>query len=59
MKKTKEEIIRHIKADQDIKNTAKNLKSSEEAVEVLKEMEKIIRSNKCSILWNCQVHYGF
>ena len=37
-------------ADQGIENPAKNAKSSEETTEVLKEMEKIIRSNKCSIL---------
>ena len=34
-------------ANQDIEN----VKSSEEVMEVVKEMEKIIRSNKYSILW--------
>ena len=38
-------------ANQDIENTAKRAKSSEEAMEVVKEIEKIIRSNKCNILW--------
>ena len=38
-------------ANQDIENTAENAKSSEEAMKVVKEMEKIIRSNKCSKLW--------
>ena len=58
-KKIKEEILKHIKesimnkgiANQNIENTAKNSKSLEEAMEVVKEIEKIIRSNKCSILW--------
>ena len=31
------------------KTQLKKVKSSEEAVEVVKEMEKIIRSNKCCI----------
>ena len=39
-------------ANQDIENTGKNLKSSEESMEVVKEMEKLIRSIKCSILWH-------
>ena len=34
-------------ANQDIEN----VKSSEEVMEVVKEMKKIIRSNKYSILW--------
>ena len=37
--------------NQDIENKAKNLKSLEEAVEVVNEMEEIRRSNKCCILW--------
>ena len=37
-------------AHQDIENTAKNVKNSEEAMKVVKEMEKNI-SNKYSILW--------
>ena len=37
--------------NQDIQNTAKNVKSSEETVEVINEIEKIIKSKKCSILW--------
>ena len=37
--------------NQDIQNTVKNVKSSEETVEVINEIEKIIKSKKCSILW--------
>ena len=33
------------------KKTAKNVKSSEKAVEAVKNMVKIIKSNKCNILW--------
>ena len=29
----------------------KNIKSLEEAVEAFNEMEEIIKSNKCNILW--------
>ena len=36
-------------ANQDIENTVKNVKSSEE-VKVFKEMEKVIRSDKYNIL---------
>ena len=38
-------------ANQDIENIAKGAKSSEEAMEVVKEIEKIISSNKHNILW--------
>ena len=38
-------------AKQDIENKAKNIKSSDEAVEVANVMEKVIRSNECCILW--------
>ena len=37
--------------NEDIEETAKNVKSSEEAGEVINKMEKIIKSNKCNILW--------
>ena len=37
--------------NQDIENTAKNVKSLKEEVEPVKEMEKIIKSNKCYIFW--------
>ena len=33
------------------KTQQENVKSSEEAVEVINEIEKIIKSKKCSILW--------
>ena len=51
MKQVQELIMTDEIFNQDIENTAKNFKSSEEAVEVFNEMEKIIKSNKCSILW--------
>ena len=38
-------------ANQDIENTAKNMKSSEQALEVIKEIESIFRSNKNIIFW--------
>ena len=41
-----EEIV-----NEDIEKTAKSVKSSEEAVEVVHDMEKIIKRKKCNILW--------
>ena len=35
----------------DMEKTAKNIKISEEGMKVVQEMEKIIRSNRYSILW--------
>ena len=40
MKHVKESIMSDERANQDIENTAKYVKSSEEAMEVVKEMEK-------------------
>ena len=40
MKQVKETIMSDKIANQDIENIAKNVKSSEEAVEIIKEMEK-------------------
>ena len=40
MKQVKETIMSDKIANQDIENTAKNVKSSEEAMEIIKEMEK-------------------
>ena len=37
--------------NKNIENLAEKVQSSEEAVEVVKEMEKIIRSYKFYILW--------
>ena len=51
MKQVKDSIMTDEIFNQDIKNTAKNVKSSEEAVDVVNEMEKIIKRNKCKILW--------
>ena len=51
MKQVKLSIMTEKIFNQDIEKTAKNIKSSEEAVEVVNEMEQIIKSNKCSILW--------
>ena len=53
MKHLKESIMSDEIVNQDIENTAKNVKTSEEAMEVIKEMEKNFRSNKFSILWFC------
>ena len=50
MKHVKELIISDEIANQDVENTTKNVKSSEEAKEVVTEMETIIRSNKHSVL---------
>ena len=49
MKHVKQSIMSDEIANQDIGNTAKKVNSSEEAMEVIKEMQKIIRSNKYSI----------
>ena len=38
----KESIMSDKKANQDIENTAKNVKSSEEAMEVIKELKKLL-----------------
>ena len=38
----KESIMSDEKANQDIENTAKNVKSSEEAMEVIKELKKLL-----------------
>ena len=51
MKQVKESIMVDEIANKDIGNTAKNAKSSEEAMEIVKEMEKVTRSNKYCILW--------
>ena len=45
MKQVKESILTDKTANQDIKNNAKNVKSSEETVEVVNEMKKIVRNN--------------
>ena len=51
IKRVKDSILTDEIANQDIENKAKNVKSLEEAVEVVNEMEEIIRNNKCCILW--------
>ena len=43
MRKTKEENF--------IEKIANSVKNPEEAVEVVNNMEKVIKSNKCNILW--------
>lgn len=40
MKHVKESTASDEKTNQDIENTAKNIKSSEETMEIIKEMEK-------------------
>ena len=52
MKHMKESTMINEIANEDIGNTEINAKSSEEAVEVVNEIEKIIIiSNRCCILW--------
>ena len=59
IKMTEEEIIKQLKewiicnenVNKDIEESARKVKNSEEVAEVVKDMEKIIKSNKCSILW--------
>ena len=47
----RQSIINDEIVNQNVENTDNNVKSSEEAMEVVKEIEKITRSNKYSILW--------
>ena len=55
MRKTKKEVLRKVKesimideiVNEDIEKTTKNVKSSEEAEEVVNKMEKIIKTDKC------------
>ena len=54
MKRVKESLMSDEIANQDIENTAKNVKRSQEAMEVVKEMEKNIRSSKYKISWLAQ-----
>ena len=57
--KTRKEILKKVKelkmidkiVNEDIEKTAKSVKSPEDAVEAVNKMEKIIKSNKCNILW--------
>ena len=60
IKKTKEEIMKQLKelitsdenVNKDIKGSVRKVKNFvAEAAEIVKEMEKVIKSNKCSILW--------
>ena len=59
LKKNKEEILKKVKesimgeeiVNEDIEKKAKSVKSPEEAVEAVNNMEKVIKSNKCNILW--------
>ena len=59
IRKTKEEILKKVKesimikqiVNEDIEKTTESVKSSEEAVEAVSNMGKIIKSKKCNILW--------
>ena len=59
IRKTKEEILKKVKdsimieetVNEDIEKTAKSVKSPDEAVEKVNNMEKVIKSNTCNILW--------
>ena len=46
----KESIMTDETLNRDIEKTAKNVKSSEEEVQVSNELKKTIKSNKCSIV---------
>ena len=76
IRKTKDEVLRKVKesimineiVNEDFKKTTKSVKSSEKAVEVVNEMEKIIKSGKCSnmlayqqgqIFENFQMNHNF
>ena len=58
IKKTKEKIMKQLKESimseenlrRDIKESTRNVKNSDEVAEVAKEMEKTLKSYKCSIL---------
>ena len=49
----KDSIMSYEIANQDTENTAINVKSSEEVMEAVKKVEKIIRSNNYSISMAC------
>ena len=51
MKQLKELVMSDKNVNKDIEESARYVKNSDKAAEVLKEMENIIKSNKCSILW--------
>ena len=51
MKQVKESVLIHEIVNEDIEKTAKYVKSSEETVEAVNEMEDIIKSDKCNVLW--------
>ena len=51
MKQLKESTMSDENVNKDIKESARSVKNLDEAVEVVKEMEKMIKSNKCSFLW--------
>ena len=51
MKQLKESTISDKNVSKDIEESARKVKNSKEAVAVVREMKKIIKSNKCSILW--------
>ena len=50
MKQLKESIMNDENVNKDIEESARKDKNSEVAAEVVKETEKIIKSNKCNIL---------
>ena len=51
MKQLKESIMSDENVNKDVEESAGNVKYSDEAAEFVKEMEKVIKSNECSILW--------
>ena len=51
MKQLREAIMNNKNVNKDIKESARKVKNSEEEAEIVTEMKKIIKSNKCTILW--------
>ena len=51
MKQPKELIMNDENVNKNIDEPARKVNNSKEATDVVKEVRKIIKSNKCSILW--------
>ena len=51
MKNVEESLLTDETFNEDIEKTAKNVKSSEEAAEVINKLDKIFKSSNCSSLW--------
>ena len=51
MKQLTESIMNNKNIKKDIEESTRKIKTSEEAQDVVKEMEKILKSKDCDILW--------